>query len=159
MGSAAAATDEAPVLLTRANHLPEATGSALDALEPTEVVLLGGRQAVSEDVADAVAESTGAEIIRVGGDTRYETAELLTERFPGPVDLAFVASGLDYPDALTGAAIAGSRELPILLTRGDRLPEVTGTTLDRLDPSRILVLGGPVAVAEDVLDSLEQFLP
>ncbi len=159
VGSAAAAIEEAPVLLTRPDHLPEATATALAALEPTEVVLLGGPIAISEDVADLVDEATGAEVTRVGGGDRYETAGLLAERFEGPVDLSFVASGADYPDALTGAAVAGSREVPILLTRADKLTEVTAESLERLSPTRVLVLGGPVAVAEDVLDSLEQFLP
>lgn len=159
VGSAAAAIDGAAVLLTRADHLPEATGDALAALAPTEVVILGGTVAISEEIAELVAEQSGAEVTRVGGLDRYATAQQLAERFESPVDLAFVASGVDYPDALTGAAVAGSRGLPILLTRADRLPLITGSALEDLDPSRILVLGGPVAVAEVVLDSLEQFLP
>ena len=158
VGSAAAAIDGAPVLLTRSGQLPAETAAALDALAPTEVVVLGGPLAVSEYVVDFVAERTGAEVERIGGDTRYETAELLARRFDGPAETAFVASGVDYPDALAGAAVAGARELPILLTRADLLPEVTGSALDRLDPTRILVLGGPIAVAEAVVDDLEQFL-
>lgn len=159
VGSAAAAIDEAPVLLTRAEHLPSATTETLAGLEPTEVVVLGGPLAISEDVVELVAEQTGAEVTRVGGLDRYATAELLAERFESPVDLAFVASGVDYPDALTGAAVAGAREVPILLTRPDKLPLITGSALEGLDPTRILVLGGPVAVAEEVVDALEPFLP
>lgn len=158
VGSARAAIEGAPVLLTRGDHLPQATSAALAALKPGEVVVLGGPVAISEDVVSRVAEETGVEVQRIGGDNRYETATLLAEGIEGPVDLSFVASGTDYPDALTGAAIAGSRELPILLTRPDKLPATTGGALEGREPTRIVVLGGPEAIAEDILDSLEQFL-
>ncbi|WP_114906119.1 cell wall-binding repeat-containing protein [Ornithinimicrobium murale] len=159
VGSAAAGLEDAPVLLTRTDLLPQATRTALTSLDPSEIIVLGGTDAVSEEVAAQAAAATGAPATRVGGQDRYETATLLAERFQPLVDAVFVASGQDYPDALTGAAVAGARRLPILLTRPDKLTEVTGATLDRLDPQRIIVLGGPVAVADDVLDAMEQYLP
>lgn len=143
--------------MTREAGLPGATAGAITALKPTEVVVLGGEAAVSEDVVTEL-EATGATVTRIGGQDRYETAALLAD-FEAPVARAYVASGLDYPDALTGAATAGALDSPILLTRPTALSQVTGEKLAGLEPTRIFVLGGVAAVAEDVLDSLGQFLP
>lgn len=40
---------------------------------------------------------------------------------------------------------------------GDRIPEATRTELERLDPSEIVILGGPVAVSDKVAGELEAF--
>lgn len=159
VGGARAATEDAPVLLTRSDLLPAVTAAEVARLDATEIVVLGGPAAVSEDVLEAVGAVSGAEVTRVAGADRYETAALLAADVESPVALSFVASGADYPDALTGAAAAGSRGVPILLTRPTALSSATAGALSDLDPTRLIVLGGTEAVAESVLDSLEQFLP
>lgn len=144
----------APVLLTRQDSLPDATTDALDAIDPSQIVVLGGPAAVSDDVATEL-EAYG-EVERIGGANRYETSALLAELSGEDVDVVYLASGADdnFPDALSGGALAGSQNAPVLLTRPDRVDEATEAALDDLNPDEIVVLGGSRAVSDAVYDEV-----
>jgi putative cell wall-binding protein len=73
--------------------------------------------------------------------------------------MVFVATGLGYADALAAAAVAGATGCPLLLTRRDDVPVVVVETLNRLNPQRIVVLGGAAAISGRVETQLAGFLP
>jgi len=58
-GTPVAALSGAPVLLVTSDDVPASTAAALDWLDPTRVVVLGGTAAVSDDVAEALNASAG----------------------------------------------------------------------------------------------------
>lgn len=157
-GSPAAILDGAPVLLTTPGQVPQATQNALTELEPQEVVVVGGREAIADDVLEQVEELTGAEVNRVSGENRYGTAmSLATARFEAKyVTNVFIASGEDYADALSGGTRAGAHGSPILLTQADNLPAETAYALEELDPAMVTVLGGEEAVSQEVLAEIGQ---
>ncbi|MFK5581856.1 cell wall-binding repeat-containing protein [Serinicoccus sp. LYQ131] len=149
--AAVAGAQDAPVLLVRPGSVPAATASALRDLGTEEIVLLGGEGAVGEAVETALAEF--GTVTRVAGADRYGTAALVSRAYD-TADPVYVASGQDWPDALAGAARAGAQEVPMLLVRKDGVPGATWSALERLEPGRIVVLGGTMAVQEGVLDQL-----
>ncbi|SOC56843.1 cell wall-binding repeat-containing protein [Ornithinimicrobium cerasi] len=151
-GGALAGARSAPVLLTRPDSLPGVTGTALTTLDPQQVVLLGGETVISREV---VAEITalGIPVRRIGGGDRYETAALVSRELPAS-DLAYVVTGLNYPDALSAAPVASLDRAPVLLTRQGGLPGATAAELRRHDPRLVIVMGGEVAVAEAVLEDI-----
>jgi putative cell wall-binding protein len=92
---------------------------------------------------------------RVSGDDRYATsARISATTFAPGVAAAYVAAGDGFADALSGAAAAGTRSSPVLLTRPDTLPAVIAAELTRLRPAEIVVLGGEGAVSPAVAESL-----
>ena len=144
----------APVLLTRPDGLPDATKNALDGLSPDQIVVLGGPRAVSESVEEELAEYGDVE--RIGGNNRYGTSALVAVLSGSDVPVVYLASGDDanFPDALSGGALAGSQDAPVLLTRPDRVDPVTAAALEALSPSEIVVLGGEGAVSAAVYDEV-----
>ena len=148
---------DGPVLLVKPDHLPGVTRVELDRLNPANVVLTGGLEAVSAEVeaqlADFLPEAT---ITRHDGIDRYETAAMISGDFES-AEVVYVATGLDYPDALAGAARAGSLDGPVLLVKPDRIPHTTAAELERLAPESIVALGGPVAISDDVVDQLGDY--
>ena len=98
-------------------------------------------------------------LTRVAGDDRYETAAAVAEQaFPAGSDVAIVASGERFPDALAGSYLAGrfGSGAPILLTAPDELPAATAEALDALEATTIYVLGGTGAVSDAVKTALEE---
>lgn len=93
---------------------------------------------------------------RIYGANRYETAAAISEEFEPGVPVVFLASGADFPDALSGAALAGHLESPVLLTRPDHLPRVTQDALHRLAPEQIVVLGSESAIHASVFDRVDE---
>lgn len=148
-GAARAGMENVPVLLTRPDSVPGATAAALETLNPERIVVLGGPNAVSQEVYDEV----GADE-RLAGSNRYSTAVMVSQVHDTDAPVVYIASGLDYPDALAGSALAGHQGVPVLLTRQGSLPPVTADELERLNPERIVVLGGEAAVSADVVDAI-----
>jgi spore germination protein YaaH/putative cell wall-binding protein len=92
---------------------------------------------------------------RVYGADRYATAAAVSASAYGPgVPVVYVATGASFPDALAAGPPAGRGGGPVLLTWRDQLPGSTRAELERLQPSRIVVLGGTGAVADSVLTTL-----
>jgi putative cell wall-binding protein len=91
----------------------------------------------------------------VAGKDRYHTAALLAAQY-GQVDHVYVATGEgeNFPDALSGGALAGSEGVPVLLVRGDSVPGAVTQVLAHLGDPEVTILGGEVAVSQDVADEL-----
>jgi putative cell wall-binding protein len=149
-----AALHDAPVLLTAADALPEITATEIARLAPEAVYVVGGTAAVSDTVVDEVSALLDVVPSRIAGATRYDTATAVASLFDEPASVVFLASGTDFPDALAGGAAAAQAEAPLLLTPTDALPEPVRNELVRLAPPETLVLGGPSAVSDAVVDAL-----
>lgn len=98
-------------------------------------------------------------IQRLAGADRYLTAIEVSHQFEPGVQTVYLATGTEFPDALGAAARAGSVGVPLLLTRGDALPEAVQEELRRLDPTRIYLLGGPGAIAPSTLEQVRAAVP
>ncbi|MFB2581857.1 cell wall-binding repeat-containing protein [Herbiconiux sp. P15] len=152
-GSAVAGRQGGPVLLVTRDGVPPAVQAELARLAPAKVVVLGGPASVSDAVVAAVGGT------RIGGADRYEVSAALTAGTSAPpVHTVFVASGAVFPDALSGSAAAVVNGSPVLLVRRDEIPAAVAAQLDRLDPHRIVVLGGPDTVSEATATALEAFV-
>jgi putative cell wall-binding protein len=157
-GGAAGAKSGGPVLLVSAGATPIATANELDRLDADRIVVLGGPTAISDAVVDNLKQFTTGATTRIGGADRYATsAQLSASTFAPGVPVAYLATGLNFPDALSGAAAAGSQGGPVLLTTPDALPPSIAAELDRLDPSTIVVLGGAGIVSNEVQQALAAY--
>ena len=113
-GGPAAARLGGPILLTQKGTLPAATVSELRRLKPKRIVVLGGTGVVSAAVEKALRAHTSGEVSRLAGADRYSTAAAVSAAHFGPgAPVAFVATGLDFPDALAGSAAGRVRPDPL----------------------------------------------
>lgn len=110
------------------------------------------------DLLDAACEApvpVHPDVLRLSGANRYETAVAVSQHYAPGLDTVFLATGGDFPDALTGSAAAAGLDGPVLLTRPDKLVQATEHELRRLQPDRVVVLGGTVAISAAVLADVE----
>lgn len=97
---------------------------------------------------------------RIAGADRYSTAALVSERgFPMGASTAFLVTGRSFKDALAVAPWANLTRSPVLATDLATLPPVIQAELKRLNPSRIVIIGGPQAVSVDVENRLGSVVP
>ncbi len=152
-GSALAGHQEVPVLLVQPEHLPTATAAELTRLEPQSISVLGGESAVSEQIEDELETFTDGDVLRLGGENRYETAAAVAAEFPEG-DHVYIATGATYADALAASAAAGADGEPVLLVQKENLPGATAAQLEELDPRLVTVLGGEDAVSSETLKEI-----
>jgi putative cell wall-binding protein len=97
-------------------------------------------------------------VTRFGGADRYATnAAVVDANFSPGVAVAYVATGINFPDGLAGGAAASNQGGPLLLVAPDALPPATATELTKLKPGRIVVLGGSSAVSAAVQTALQAY--
>lgn len=145
-----AAANGWPILLTEPDAPTWQTQTALAELEATSTLVVGGEGAVGATVTAEVPAP-----LRIGGADRYETSSLLAEwslshgMLP---DRMLVASGQNFPDALTSASLGQHLKSPLLLTRASEISTGLAGYLDshRDRITRGFVVGGSDVVNETV---------
>lgn len=149
-GGATAGSTGSPLLLTARDRLPEATADALAALRPSAVRIVGGRGAVGPEV-EAQLAALSVPVVRTEGADRYATAAALSANtYRDGAEVAYLATGSGYADALAVGGAAALARGPVLLARPTCLPLATAIELRRLGAERVVVLGGPGVLGEDV---------
>jgi putative cell wall-binding protein len=121
--SALAGRIRMPILLTSTGSLPAATATAIDSIGPSETLVVGGVVAISEAVAAQMPNPT-----RVAGADRFETATLISEyacRYGLGFGATFVATGLDFPDALAVGPLNAKLGGSLVLATPTQLPPAT----------------------------------
>ncbi len=152
-----AAKTEAPVLLTAGGQPEEAVLERLSRLSARNVLILGGESSVSTAFAEALT-GRGYYVERICGADRCGTSVAVAERLLelGAVpEQIFIASGANFPDALSAGPAAGATGSPILYTAADG--GLTGDELRFIREagiSRAVILGGEQAVPERIADIL-----
>lgn len=150
-GAAAAVRQGGPILLSDRDTIPAPIAQELTRLRPARIVVLGGEGVVSRSVATHLAAYTTGSVTRIAGADRFETAAAISAATYAPgTPVAYLASGRDFPDSLSGASVAGGQGGPLLITDPVALPAAIAHELSRLKPSRIIVLGGTGAVSAAV---------
>ena len=143
---------DAPVVLTKAG---DATAAALavEAVGAKCVYLIGGTSAVSASTASSLGALTGADVERLAGDTRQQTALAVAETVlalsgADASDTCFVAAGYAFPDALSASPYAYWSASPIYLANkdGSVSDDVIGA-IEAAGYERVVVLGGTSAVS------------
>jgi putative cell wall-binding protein len=154
VAGAVAANVKAPILVVSPDGIPAATAQELTRLSPASIVVVGGPFAVSEKVAGLLAQSSAGSVTRVAGDDRYGTSVAVSQTaFPTTAAAVYLATGANFPDALTGGVAAGLAPAPILLVTAACVPASVSGEITRLNPSKVIILGGDLAVGPAV-DSL-----
>ena len=145
-----AAKYDAPLLLSRSHGLDRFTEDELIRLETKKVIILGGHLAIQPQVEEAII-NLGIEVERLAGANMHVTAELIAKEVaPNGSDIAVIVTDDRFQDALSVASYAGVRGIPILLVSHNHLPLATEKALKELGVKETLVIGGELAISNEV---------
>ncbi|HHJ99228.1 MAG TPA: cell wall-binding repeat-containing protein, partial [Actinobacteria bacterium] len=103
---------------------------------------------------DFDAEDPSVAFTTIAGSNRYETAVKMSRAAFSSAETVMLVTGENWPDALGGAALAGAKDAPILLTRTVLLPGETLAEIRRLGARNVVILGGAGAVSSAVEQAL-----
>ncbi|MEO7290408.1 MAG: cell wall-binding repeat-containing protein [Terrimesophilobacter sp.] len=117
--SAAAGSLSAPVILVNGldTQVDKATSDLLQVLGVTKVFITGGTAVVTPGLEASLALVPGVtNVTRYGGADRYLVSSATNRATFTTSTQAYVASGVSFPDALAGAAVAGMNKVPLYIT-------------------------------------------
>ena len=153
---------DAVVLYASTDELGTPTVSALRRLRPARAVLMGSTAALSENVTAQVRTvAPGAEIRRISGSDRFDTAALAARARPTmprgrPV---VIANGWSSPDAGVAASLADALGGSVLFAGEHSLGPSTMDTLLWLDPSQLIIVGSSAVLGSSIETALHTAVP
>jgi putative cell wall-binding protein len=147
-GAAAASAHGEALLLVdgAAGSLDSATAEAVSRSAGSPAVVVGGPAAVTPALQAAIAGLVPG-LTRVAGADRFETAATLAAAsFPDGAEHAYIATGIQFPDALAVSGVAGHPAAPLLLAHPSCLPGAERDLITTLGVGSVAIVGGPSAL-------------
>jgi putative cell wall-binding protein len=135
---------------------------AVDSSERTALAnILTGVCGNTTVVVPAKADTTvpGAGVQRLSGADRYSTAVAISSQYAPGVPVVYVATGENYPDALSAAPAAAKLGGPLLLTPPSGLPPAVRAEIIRLNPALIVVVGSTGVMSDAMYSTLATLAP
>lgn len=146
-----------PILLVPANGtVPAVVAEYIENNQPEWPIIVGGTGAVGPAVEDLF----DVEPDRLSGKTRYETNQAFNDyareyELLLNYDNVFIATGTNYPDALSGSAMAARYSAPLVLTAKTPTEASKQQIKDYATPdSFYAILGGEGALSTETLKQL-----
>ncbi len=149
-----AAANGYPVLLTRTDQLSGATLNFLTARDIDNTVVVGSEGVIGSAVMAALPNP-----VRVSGRNRYETAVALAIHFDPGTSHFYVATGIDFPDAISGAVLAAKQNSGILLVQRTAIPGAVSSFINNYGVRQITIFGGEPVVSLSTATALYNLLP
>lgn len=152
----AAAAQGGPLLLTAKNELPKVVAGEIARLNPALIVIAGGSGVVSGSVLAAL-QKLAPSVKRLGGNDRYETSRLIIDYAFAAAPTAYLATGRNFPDALSASAAAGSIGAPVILVDGSKssIDKSTAALIRGLAVTQINIAGGTGVVSSGIEKALK----
>jgi len=148
--SSVAAIEHRPILYVAPNGRVDEPTTAYSKTIGTSATIIGGPDAVIEAGENNI-KALYNSVDRIYGKDRYATSvEVCTAKnslFTGTGTA--LATGLKFPDALTGGSFAAKNNIPVLLVNGSVSTELS-LYLTTRPIKTLFVFGGELAVSDDV---------
>ena len=146
----------APILLTGKDGLKKATADEIKRLGAKDVIMIGGGAVLPAKIENDL-KALNIKVDRVKGATREETALEIAKRLDGIKDVSEIAvvngvTGL--ADAVSVAAAAAERNMPILLANPKSGLSIVEKFIKDENISASFIIGGNKAVADSIVANL-----
>ena len=153
VGAPLAAAKNAPLLLTSGTTLPDGTKAEIQRVLASgkPVYVLGGPKAVPTSI-DSELTQLGYTVTRYFGDNRFATAVKVADALGDP-GTVLLATGTNFPDALSAGVAAVKAGGVVLLTNGTALPTETASYLSA-HPGTVYAVGGPASKADPLATAI-----
>ena len=151
--SSIAAKKGMPILLTSTGSLPKVVSDYINSNNFNKIYIVGGSGVISDNIANSLYN-----VERLGGSTRYDTNKLVFNRFKNELNLdeMYIASALDFADALSASALAGKNSNFVLIsdTNGVRQSSIDIINASSDSLKNVYVLGSNKLILDSVLYKL-----
>lgn len=151
------ARDTMPILFSKKDKLRVDTKKALQDWDIKKVIISGGTGVVSSAVENEL-KGMGITVQRLAGADRYTTAAEIAKHFEpqeGYTNIS-IATGKNYPDALTGAVLAAKNNTPLILVNKDIVDSCISDYTNKHVLNKAYIFGGTGVVSDKVVKILKK---
>lgn len=147
-----AASHNMPIILMPKDYVPDCVKNYLASVNIKRTFIIGGSEIISDEAAIVFPNT-----YRIQGDDKYKRNLAVIDNFYSVQEFStvYIATGNNFPDALSGSVIAARESSPILLV--DNVPsqeDIEFINTYKLFILTYKILGGEGAVLPSTLDAL-----
>lgn len=161
--SVLAAKLSAPILLVnnKANNSSESFNYITQHLSKSGTVhIIGGTGVIDKGFETKLNQLGFINIDRIGGYDRYDTDYLIAQKLAvGKATPVVIASGEDFPDALSISSVASNKGWPILLVGKDYVAQDIKNYVSKEQPSQVYIVGGTGVISQSVETQIRSLVP
>lgn len=153
--SAVAAAKGYPIVLSDTDALPAESEETIKKIKPSKIYIIGGTSVISDNVKESVKKISGISdqnIVRIWGEDRYSTSVNIANSFKSDGKIVTFASGVDFPDALSGSVLAAKLNAPLILINDNNNQQKK--LIDLGEYSDQIIFGGTASVSEQTQNNL-----
>lgn len=154
---------EAPILLvdSSVDGSKDAFEYLIQHLDSTGTVyIIGGVGIIGTEFETRLHDLGFENVVRIAGMDRYDTSYTIARSLNDhTVATVVIASGEQYPDALSISSIAANKGWPILLSPRDALPQEIKNFLLAKQPGVVYIAGGAGVISDNVKSEISSILP
>jgi len=165
LSAGALAAQGGVLLMVETNRVPAVVQAELARLDPSSITIVGGTGVVSAAVQTQLEGFVASPslVTRIAGTDRYDTSrQVITEPngFARGADVLLVATGSDFPDALSAVPAAAVSDGALLLVNGAALSldAATRTLIDSLEVP-VFIIGGTGVVSSAIEAEIRTLVP
>lgn len=150
-----ASKNDAPILLVRNASLNSQSElkSLLVEKEVKNIYIVGGTSRIPDSFESELSQ-LGIKSIRLAGQTRYETSVKVAQELGSTTSEVAIAYGLGFADGLSISSVAAIRQMPILLTNTNSIPDVVREYINDVGINKTYVIGLESVVSKEVENNL-----
>ena len=157
--SALAAKNGYPIIYTGQNAISGVAKSFIKSGKISNVIIVGGDQAVSNGVLNVV-KSMGKSVNRVYGRSRYDTSLSIAKSYFNGSSTVGLATGAEFVDSLTAGPVSGLNNQAIVLVSNNTLSSGIRDYIKSTGAKSVYLYGGTAWLSEgfrsEVLKCLNQ---
>lgn len=155
--AALSASKKYPILYTDKDTVPASTLKYISTSQYKNVIVVGGPSTITNNVVKSL-EGKKLSVTRVSGSNRFTTSTTLANKYFGKAETVNIASGMAYVDALSGAAVAGLNNSPVVLATGDNVTSELNSYFSSNGTENINIFGGKSSISAKLESSLASAL-
>lgn len=161
-GSLFAKNINAPILL--ADSSKEKSKETFDYItkhlnKSGKVYILGGEASVTKDVESEI-KKLGYTTERLSGKDRFETSsKILSKMTINKGTPVFIVSSAGFVDSLSVSNLSAIKGYPLIMTKNDKLSADLKAQLNKIQPSKVYVIGSEGLVSQNVINEVKAINP
>jgi len=158
-----AAKLSAPILLV--NNKADSSGEAFNYIsthlsKTGTVHIIGGTRVINEGFETKLNELGFINIDRISGDNRYDTDYKIAQKLAvGKATPVVIASGENFPDALSISSVASNKGWPILLVGKYSVAQDIKDYVSKQQPTEVYIVGGTAVISPSVETQIRSLAP
>lgn len=154
------------LILTNSKKLSKESIESIKKTQSNKIYIIGGKNSISENVVNEIKKLVPQKTIfeRIDGKNRYDTSQKIYNKFfASSINYEshiYIATGRNWPDALTASAIAGSTKEPVLLIndKDQNHPYQLVEQIRKSGYPKAILVGGEGSIGKNIFESFKVYL-